>query len=122
MCIRDRYYPSRPSGTPLTRAKQKRNLRELGQILDRLTSLPVDPPNPRAVVTAFEGAHSFAEVYQLDDIRAVFGEPGKMPVESLATLVNSMRQRLATSWRAPQVQQQASTKRGEPQIKAEVLA
>ena len=116
------YYPSRPSGTPLTRAKQKRNLRELGQILNRLTSLPVDPPNPRAVVTAFEGAHSFAEVYQLDDIRAVFGEPGKMPVESLATLVNSMRQRLATSWRAPQVQQQAGTKRGEPQIKAEVLA
>jgi len=45
-----------------------------------------------------------------------------MPTESLATLVNSMRQRLATSWRAPQIQQQAGTKRGEPQIKAEVLA
>jgi len=116
------YIPPRPSGTPLTRAKQKRNLRELGQILERLTKLPIDPPEPRAIVAAFEGAHSFAEVYKPDDIRSVFGKPEKMPVESLATLVNSMRQRLATSWRAPQIQQQAGTKRGEPQIKAEVLA
>ena len=129
------YIPPRPSGTPLTRAKQKRNLRELGQILERLAKLPVDLgqswsnytnttylPKPQAVVAAFEGAHSFAEVYKLDDIRTVFGEPKKMPAESLATLVNSMRQRLATSWRAPQIQQQAGTKRGEPQIKAEVLA
>ncbi|MBC8245192.1 MAG: hypothetical protein H8E20_12440 [Verrucomicrobia bacterium] len=116
------YIPSRPSGTPLTRAKQKRNLRELGEILVRLAKLPIDPPKPQAVVAAFEGAHSFAEVYKLDDIRAVFGEPEKMPVESLATLVNSMRQRLATSWRAPQVQQQAGTKRGDSQINAEVLA
>ena len=129
------YIPPRPSGTPLTRAKQKRNLRELGQILERLVKLPTDlgqiwsnytnktyTPNPRAIVAAFEGAHSFAEVYKLDDIRQVFGEPEKMPTESLATLVNSMRQRLATSWRAPQIQQQAGTKRGEPQIKAEVLA
>jgi len=116
------YIPPRPSGTPLTRAKQKRNLRELGQILERLAKLPIGSPEPRTIVAAFEGAHSFAEVYKLDDIRSVFGEPEKMPVESLATLVNSMRQRLATSWRAPQVQQQAGTKRGEPQIKAEVLA
>ena len=116
------YIPPRPSGTPLTRAKQKRNLRELDEILRRLARLPIDPPKPRAIVTAFEGAHSFAEVYKLDDIRQVFGEPEKMPVESLATLVNSMRQRLATSWRAPQIQQQAGTKRGESQIKAEVLA
>jgi len=116
------YIPPKPSGTPLTRAKQKRNLRELGQILDRLANLPIGPPDPRTIVTAFEGAHSFAEVYKLDDISAVFGEPEKMPIESMATLVNSMRQRLATSWRAPQVQQQAGTKRGEPQIKVEVLA
>ena len=116
------YIPPRPSGTPLTRAKQKRNLRELGEILERLAKLPIDPPEPQAIVAAFEGAHSFAEVYKLDDIRAVFGEPEKMPVDALATLVNSMRQRLATSWRAPQVQQQAGTKRGETQIKLEVLA
>ena len=116
------YIPPRPSGTPLTRAKQKRNLRELGQILERLAKLPIGPPEPRTIVTAFEGAHSFAEVYKINDIRQVFGEPEKMPTESLATLVNSMRQRLATSWRAPQIQQQAGTKRGEPQIKAEVLA
>ena len=116
------YIPPRPSGTPLTRAKQKRNLRELGQILERLAKLPIGPPEPRTIVAAFEGAHSFAEVYKLDDIRQVFGEPEKMPTESLATLVNSMRQRLATSWRAPQIQQQADTKRGEPQIKVEVLA
>jgi hypothetical protein len=116
------YIPPRPSGTPLTRAKQKRNLRELGQILERLAKLPIGPPESRTIVAAFEGAHSFAEVYKLDDIRQVFGEPEKMPTESLATLVNSMRQRLATSWRAPQIQQQADTKRGEPQIKVEVLA
>ncbi len=116
------YIPPRPSGTPLTRAKQKRNLRELGQILERLAKLPIGPPEPRTIVAAFEGAHSFAEVYKPDDIQSVFGKPEKMPVESLATLVNSMRQRLATLWRAPQIQQQAGTKRGEPQIKAEVLA
>ena len=129
------YIPPRPSGTPLTRAKQKRNLRELGKILERLAKLPVDigqswsnytnttyTPKPQAIVAAFEGAHSFAEVYKLDDIRAVFGEPEKMPVESLGTLVNSMRQRLATTWRAPKVQQQAGTKRGDSQINTEVLA
>ena len=116
------YYPSRPSGTPLTRARQKRNLRELGQILERLAKLPIAPPKAESIVAAFEGAHSFAEVYKLEDIRTVLGDLGKLPVESLARLSNSMRQRLATSWRAPQIQQQADTKRKEPQIKAEVIA
>ena len=116
------YYNSRPSGTPLTRARQKRNLRELGQILERLAKLPIAPPKAEAIVAAFEGAHSFAEVYKLEDIRMVLGDLSKLPVESLARLSNSMRQRLATSWRAPQIQQQADTKRREPQIKAEVIS
>jgi hypothetical protein len=116
------YYPSRPSGTPLTRARQKRNLQELGEILERLAKLPITPPKAESIVAAFEGAHSFAEVYKLDDIHTVLGDLGKLPVESLARLSNSMRQRLASSWRAPQIQQQADTKRKEPQIKAEVIA
>jgi len=116
------YYPSRPGGTPLTRARQKRNLRELGEILARLAKLPIAPTKAETIVAAFEGAHSFAEVYKLEDIRTVLGDLSKLPVESLARLANSMRQRLATSWRAPQIQQQADTKRKEPQIKAEVIA
>ena len=116
------YYPSRPNGTPLTRARQKRNLQELSQILERLTKLPIQPPSAESIVTAFEGAHSFAEVYKLKDIKLVLGEPSKLPINSLAELSNSMRQRLATSWRAPQIQQQANTKRKEPQIRSEVIA
>ena len=116
------YYPPKPSGTPLTRARQKRNLQELSQLLERFSKLPIQPPKAEFVVAAFEGAHSFAEVYKLKDIKLVLGEPSKLPIDSLAKLSNSMRQRLATSWRAPQIQQQADTKRKEAQIKSEVIA
>ena len=115
------YYPPKPSGTPLTRARQKRNLQELSQLLEQFSKLPIQPPKAEFVVAAFEGAHSFAEVYKLKDIKLVLGDPSKLPIDSLAKLSDSMRQRLATSWRAPQIQQQADTKRKESHIKSEVI-
>ena len=115
------YYNSRPSGTPLTRARQKRNLRELGQILERLAKLPIAHPRPRP-----SSPHSRARTASR---KSTSSRTSCMALGisancrwNLARLSNSMRQRLATSRRAPQIQQQADTKRKEPQIKAEVIS
>ena len=84
---------------PNTRLSRKSYRLEPAQLdlLERLAKLPIAPPKAESIVAAFEGAHSFAEVYKLEDIRTVLGDLGKLPVESLARLSNSMRQRLATS-------------------------
>ena len=73
-------------GIPLTRAKQKRNLRRLADLLQRLRQLPMKPQDPAAIVQAFTTAHSHAEVYRVEDMEAVFG-----PIEQIdsATLTIS---------------------------------
>jgi hypothetical protein len=107
-------------GISLTRAMQNRNLLELAGILDGLRKLNLQNFDENAVVNAFTSAHSQAEVFRIEDIERVFGPVKAMKVETIAGLLQTMRTRLATSWRSLRVQQDNKTKRTDKDIEAEV--
>lgn len=119
------YYSSygmmRQQGIPLTRALQQRNLEELSALLQRLRRLEIPSLEDSAVAGAFTAAHSQAEVFRQEAIELVLGKAEAVKPETLAELLQTMRQRLATQWRRPNVQQQAKTQRTDAQIDAEVL-
>lgn len=108
-------------GIPLTRALQRRNLEELSALLKRLRALSAQPLEDTAIVGAFTAAHSQAEVFRSESIELVFGKIEEQKPETMAELLQTMRQRLAGQWRKPSVQQQAKTNRTDAQIDAEVL-
>jgi hypothetical protein len=107
-------------GIALTRAMQIRNLAELAGLVSRLRQLALKDLQETAIVEAFTAAHSPAEVFRAEDIEKVFGSVDAMKVETLAPLLQTMRTRLATSWRNLRVQQDAKTKRTDKDIEAEV--
>jgi hypothetical protein len=113
-------YGMNPQGTPLTRAMQVRNIADLSKLLNQLQNLPIPPLDQKVVVSAFSAAHSRAEVFRLEDIEKVFGPIPDMKSDTLAEILQTMRERLAGQWRAPRVQQDAKTKRSDKEIEAEV--
>lgn len=116
------FYPGmmQPSGIPLTRALQARNLRELAEVLTRLRSLPIPALDDPAVVGAFTGSHSPAEVFRQDDIERVFGPVEQITPATLSALLQTMRERLSSQWRSARVQQDAKTKRTDKEVESEV--
>ncbi len=114
-------FDRRASGIPLTRSKQDRNLEDLAKWVARLRSLPIaDGVDEELLGQAFRVAHSSAEVYQLDTIEAVFGDLGQLDPVMLSELLGSMRTNLATTWRRPDVQEEAKTRRSQQDIALEV--
>ena len=108
------------SGIPLTRSAQQRNLVELAATLRKLEKLPLtEPLDEDAMSSAFAAAHSPAEVFRVEDIEAVFGKPDAIKPDVLVSVLQTMRTRLATSWRSPQIQQQQKTKRTDKETEAE---
>jgi hypothetical protein len=114
-------YNERLNAIPLTRSQQKRNLQELAGWVKRIRALNLDGVNEEWLATAFTKVHSSAEVYQQQDLEAVFGDLQLVRPETLAMLLNGMRNALSTVWRDPQVQQAAGTNRKKAEIEAEVL-
>lgn len=112
------YGNSYSQGIPITRAVQVRNLQQLADVLARLRK--VGPLDEKGVVSAFAASHSQAEVFRVADIEKVLGPPDLLKVDTLAELLQAMRERLARQWRAPAVQQQARTKRTDKDIAQEV--
>lgn len=109
---------------PLTRARQQRNLDQLQRVLAELRDMKLTQFNPGQLVEAFASSHSDAEVYQPQDIDSVLGAAyvgGSISPEVRSKLVDNMRQRLSTTWRNPQIQQQAGTKRNDKELAAEVM-
>ncbi len=116
------YYPGgqMPTGIPLTRALQARNLGLLAGAMERLRRLQVALDDER-VVAAFAMAHSPAEVFRAEDIARVLGPAGTMPPGTLAGLLQAMRERLAGPWRQARVQQDSKTRRTDQETEAEVV-
>ena len=114
-------YNERLNAIPLTRSQQKRNLQELAEWVKRIRALNLEGVNEEWLATAFTKVHSAAEVYQQQDLEAVFGDLQLVRPETLALLLNGMRSALSTVWRDPQVQQAAGTNRKKAEIEAEVL-
>ncbi|MCY2960350.1 MAG: hypothetical protein NTY35_09310 [Planctomycetota bacterium] len=113
-------FEERANSIPLTRSKQERNLRELGEWLTRLRKLPVEI-DQQLVANAFSAAHGKAEVYRLETIEQLFGSIDKLDPKTLAALLEQMRVNLAEVWNDPAVQKDAKTNRGQQDIRAEVL-
>lgn len=107
-------------GIALTRAMQNRNLAELAGLIARLRQLQLPDLQEPVIVEAFTAAHSQAEVFRAEDLERVFGPVNDLRVETLTPLLQTMRVRLATSWRNMRVQQEAKTKRTDKDIEAEV--
>jgi len=113
-------FEERANSIPLTRSKQERNLRELGEWLERLRKLPVEI-DQNLVAAAFRSAHGTAEVYRLETIESIFGAIDELKPTTLAALLESMRLNLANVWNDPAVQKDAKSNRGQQDIRAEVL-
>ncbi|MFW6303962.1 MAG: hypothetical protein ACOC2L_05005, partial [Candidatus Sumerlaeota bacterium] len=107
-------------GIPLTRAQQKRNIRNLADLSKRLRSLPGDPIDPQDLVNAFASCHSPAEVFKIEDIELVLGPVGSLGDETVIALVTAMQSRLADSWRDPETQSNNMTNRTVKESEEEV--
>jgi hypothetical protein len=108
-------------GIPLTRLRQNRNVAEFKGLLTSLRALsPAEPLDPALIVQGFMSIHSGAEVYQKENIEAIFGPAEKMEVNELMQLVSGMRGKLQQQWQDPKTQQGASTNRTETEVKDEV--
>lgn len=115
------YGQSFEGSTPLTRAKQQRNLARLALVLKQLNDLGVKDLSANSRVEAFAASHSDAEVYTPEGIERIFGPINGLPADVSLKLSQNMRQRLASIWRRPQVQQENQTKRSDKQLAAEVI-
>lgn len=105
---------------PLTRARQKRFIEQLGGLLGEFRRAGLSMPKPAGLVEAFSASHSQAEVFLPEDIAAVFGPIDQLPAEVTVELCDTMRKRLGSLWRSTRVQQEAGTKRSDRQIAEEV--
>lgn len=114
-------YRNYSGGIPLTRAKQRRNLEQFHHVLAELSVLKVGPLPAQPLVNAFAASHSDAEVFRMEDVEGVFGPLESVPAETRLALAESMRRRLATIWRRPQVQQANNTRRNDKELAVEVV-
>lgn len=123
-------FEQRADAIPLTRQKQERNLVELAGWVEKLRQLlPATPQAKGApdqgldealVAEAFVKTHGQAEVYKLESIARVFGDPSRCQPKTLARIAQTMRGNLATLWRDPKVQEEQKTKRRDAELQAEV--
>lgn len=113
-------FEERANGIPLTRSKQERNLKELGEWVRRLETLEVDV-DAKLLANAFTSSHSSAEIYRLETIEQIFGAFDTLDPEMLSELLERMRANLAKAWRDPAAQEDKKTKRKQADIDAEVL-
>lgn len=114
-------FEQRAESIPLTRSKQERNLQELTDLIPRLKSLNLGEIDQDLIATAFTTCHSSAEVYQPEDIAAVFGSLQEVDPKVIAKLAKKMRNNLATLWRDASVQKDKKTKRRKQEMEAEVV-
>ncbi len=112
-------FEERASGIPLTRSKQDRNLRELGEWIARLRTLGVEIDEDQ-LAQAFKTAHSTAEIYRLETVEQIFGPMDTLDPKMLAGLVQTMRENLLEVWRDPALQKDKQTNRRQQDIEAEV--
>lgn len=113
-------FEERANGIPLTRSKQERNLKELGEWVARLKKLPVEL-DVELLANAFTSAHSVAEVYRLETIEGIFGPLADLDPATLGEIFQKMRANLVEVWRDPAVQKDKKTNRKPQDIQAEVL-
>ncbi len=106
---------------PLTRAKQRRFLDQLAEILGEFKTMGLPAGTAPQLVAAFAASHSDAEVYSREDMEKVFGPLDALSIDASIELSDTMRKRLGGLWRKPKTQEENATKRNDQQVAAEVL-
>ncbi len=105
-------FEQKAESIPLTRSKQERNIKDLSSWVQRLNALPLEGKlDESLLVRAFMTCHSVAEVFDIEDIEQVFGAWQEIQPDTMAGLIQRMRQNLAGVWRDPNVQRDAKTNR-----------
>lgn len=105
---------------PLTRSKQRRSLRHLGEVVAELKKLGVPDLDWSTLVNAFASSHSQAEVYREQDIEELFGPIDQLPAEVAEELASKMWRQLQRNWRNPEIQQARGTRRTTSELQEEV--
>ena len=105
---------------PLTRSKQRRSLRQLGEMVTELKELGVPDIDWEVLVRAFTASHSQAEVYRIEDIEELFGPLDELPNEVAEPLARAMWRQLQRNWRSPELQQSKGTRRTTLELQGEV--
>ncbi|MDE0959594.1 MAG: hypothetical protein OSB09_02335 [Planctomycetota bacterium] len=105
---------------PLTRSKQRRSLRHLGELVVELREMKVPDLDWTALVAAFTASHSQAEVYLREDIEALFGPVDQLPVTVAEQIAKGMWRQLQRNWRSPELQQSKGTRRTTKELQEEV--
>lgn len=106
---------------PLTRAKQRRFLEQLAEILGEFKTMGLPGGTAQQIVAAFAASHSDAEVYAREDMEKVFGPLDALSIDASIELADTMRRRLGGLWRKPKTQEENGTRRNDQQVAAEVL-
>jgi len=114
-----RSFGGQPSA-PLTRSKQRRSLRQLGEMVTELKELGVPDIDWEVLVRAFTASHSQAEVYRIEDIEQLFGPLDELPNEVAEPLARAMWRQLQRNWRSPELQQAKGTRRTTLELQGEV--
>ncbi|NRA75539.1 MAG: hypothetical protein HRU16_06315, partial [Planctomycetes bacterium] len=114
-----RSFGGQPSA-PLTRSKQRRSLRQLGEMVTELKELGVPDIDWEVLVRAFTASHSQAEVYRIEDIEELFGPLDELPNEVAEPLARAMWRQLQRNWRSPELQQAKGTRRTTLELQGEV--
>ena len=114
-------YNRKADGIPLTRSKQQRNLEELQIWVDRIRDLNLEELNENLLANAFTTCHSSAEVYDLEQVKSVFGDLGKLKPQTISAICERMRSNLGANWRDIRNQEAKKTNRREPEVQQEVL-
>jgi hypothetical protein len=114
-------YNSNAEAIPLSRSRQLRNLEELRSWVQRIRKLPIEEMDESLLAAAFTTCHSSAEVFQMKDFEAVFGEIGSLKPETTAAIAATMRGNLASVWRQMRNQEANKTKRKEHEVIQEVV-
>ncbi|HIK82513.1 MAG TPA: hypothetical protein EYF93_06390, partial [Planctomycetes bacterium] len=105
---------------PLTRSKQRRSLRHLGEVVAELREMKVPDLDWTALVGAFAASHSQAEVYLREDIEGLFGPVDQLPVAVAEQIARGMWRQLQRNWRSPELQQTKGTRRTTQELQQEV--
>ncbi len=105
---------------PLTRSKQRRSLRYLGEVVAELIQMQIPDLDWDSIVNAFAASHSQAEVYRLEDIEVLFGPLEELPSKVAEQLAMKMWRQLQRNWRSPEIQQSRGTRRTTQELQEEV--
>ncbi len=112
----DGYYSWYYNPSPvITRGMQHRNLTRLRSVIATLNDAGVPTSTLPKLAEVFSAAHNSTEVYDLDDLQAVFGQIDSIDATTARALADEISNRVDAYWRDRTNKQPANTPGQQPQ-------